>query len=206
MHGEANGLSNYTNYSWKSTETMALAKRVIEVMDIKPGDRFLDWGCAKGFLVKALRRLGVDAWGHDISEWAIANCDPEVKDYVSITIPHDSYEHVWGKDLHEHLGPRELVNAIDKSLSMATKCIMSIVPLTAVVGGSYIRKEDDMDVTHVVRWPLEAWMLFFQRQVGNQPWIVTGSWHIHGLKPTSLSHLRSCGFIQLTKYETKKDT
>ena len=32
---------------------------------------FLDAGCAKGFLVKALRNRGKEAWGFDCSSWAI---------------------------------------------------------------------------------------------------------------------------------------
>lgn len=40
--------------------------------------KFLDIGCGCGALVKKLRELGMDAWGLDISEYAIANsCAPE---------------------------------------------------------------------------------------------------------------------------------
>src|SRR4051812_41054092 len=31
----------------------------------------LDMGCAVGHVVKRLRELGVDAWGYDISSWAV---------------------------------------------------------------------------------------------------------------------------------------
>jgi 2-polyprenyl-3-methyl-5-hydroxy-6-metoxy-1,4-benzoquinol methylase len=43
---------------------------------------FLDAGCAKGFLVRALRERGREAWGCDISEWAIAKADPYAKPYL----------------------------------------------------------------------------------------------------------------------------
>ena len=52
-----------------------------------PGDaRILDVGCAKGFLVHDFMKLlpGADAIGLDISEYAIANAMPEVKDRVSV--------------------------------------------------------------------------------------------------------------------------
>ena len=39
----------------------------------------LDAGCAMGFLVEALRRRGVEAYGVDISEYAIARVVPEIR-------------------------------------------------------------------------------------------------------------------------------
>jgi ubiquinone/menaquinone biosynthesis C-methylase UbiE len=55
-----------------------VAKDIVEHFKLKPGDRLLDVGCAKGFLVKDLLELGIDAYGVDISEYAIFNCEPEV--------------------------------------------------------------------------------------------------------------------------------
>ncbi|MEX1204871.1 MAG: methyltransferase domain-containing protein, partial [Dongiaceae bacterium] len=44
------------------------------------GDRVLDVGCAKGFLVKDLMRVcpGLEAFGLDVSEYALMHCEPEV--------------------------------------------------------------------------------------------------------------------------------
>lgn len=50
-----------------------------------PGVRtVLDVGCAKGFVVRALRRLGVEAWGIDPSAYAIAHAPEEVRPYVRV--------------------------------------------------------------------------------------------------------------------------
>ncbi len=45
-----------------------------------PGDRVLDVGCGKGFLVKDLMQVcpGLQAFGLDISEYALLHCEPEV--------------------------------------------------------------------------------------------------------------------------------
>ena len=53
---------------------------------LRPGDRVLDIGCAKGFLVKDLMTVcpGLEVYGVDISEYAIQNCEPEVKGRVSV--------------------------------------------------------------------------------------------------------------------------
>ena len=55
-----------------------VAKDIVDHFGLKPGDRALDVGCAKGFLVKDLVALGVDAYGLDISRYALMHCEPEV--------------------------------------------------------------------------------------------------------------------------------
>lgn len=58
---------------WKS-----VAKDIISHFCLRPGDRVLDVGCAKGFLVKDLLELGIDVFGVDISSYALMHCEPEV--------------------------------------------------------------------------------------------------------------------------------
>ena len=55
-----------------------VAKRLIENFELKPGAKILDVGCAKGFLVKDLVDLGFDAYGIDVSEYALGSCPDEV--------------------------------------------------------------------------------------------------------------------------------
>lgn len=55
-----------------------VAKDIITHFGLKPGDRVLDVGCAKGFLVKDLVAEGIDAYGIDISKYALMHCEPEV--------------------------------------------------------------------------------------------------------------------------------
>lgn len=55
-----------------------VAKDIVTHFGLKPGDRVLDVGCAKGFLVKDLLALGIDAYGLDISQYALMHCEREV--------------------------------------------------------------------------------------------------------------------------------
>src|SRR3990172_11155820 len=48
------------------------------------GKKVLEIGCAKGFLVKDLRDLGTDAYGLDISEYAIGKAEAKVREFLSI--------------------------------------------------------------------------------------------------------------------------
>lgn len=55
-----------------------VAKDIVKYYNLQPGDKVLDIGCAKGFLVKDLLACGIDAYGIDISEYALKHCEPEV--------------------------------------------------------------------------------------------------------------------------------
>lgn len=57
-----------------------IAEDIVRHFNLKAGDRVLDVGCAKGFLVKDLMKVcpGLEAFGLDISEYALKRCEPEV--------------------------------------------------------------------------------------------------------------------------------
>lgn len=57
-----------------------VAEDIVRHFGLKPGDRVLDVGCAKGFLVKDLMTAcpGLEAFGLDISDYALRHCEPEV--------------------------------------------------------------------------------------------------------------------------------
>ena len=63
-----------------------VAKDIIEHWNLKSGDRVLDIGCAKGFLIKDLVALcpGLDVIGLDISFYAVSNSEPEIKDRLAV--------------------------------------------------------------------------------------------------------------------------
>jgi len=57
-----------------------IAEDIVRHFGLKAGDRVLDVGCAKGFVVKDLMKVcpGLEAFGLDISEYALMHCEPEV--------------------------------------------------------------------------------------------------------------------------------
>ena len=59
---------------------LPVARDIIDHFGLKPGMRVLDVGCAKGFLVKDLMLAcpGLEAFGLDISYYAIMHGEPEV--------------------------------------------------------------------------------------------------------------------------------
>lgn len=76
-----------------------------------------DIGCAKGFLVKALRSLGVEAYGIDVSDYAIELADPGVRPYlrkmgVQDLASDEQYDLVHVNGVLLYLGMREIKRAL----------------------------------------------------------------------------------------------
>lgn len=57
-----------------------IAEDIVKYFGLKAGDRVLDIGCAKGFLVKDLMMVcpGLEVFGIDVSDYAVRNAEPEV--------------------------------------------------------------------------------------------------------------------------------
>ena len=61
-----------------------IARDIAEHFGLVEGDRVLDIGCAKGFLMRDLMEAvpGSDAWGLEISQYAIERCHPEARNKI----------------------------------------------------------------------------------------------------------------------------
>jgi SAM-dependent methyltransferase len=65
---------------------LPFAEKLITHYGLKPGDRVLDIGCGKGFLVHDFRKAlpGLEVAGIDISEYAITHAMDEVKPFLKV--------------------------------------------------------------------------------------------------------------------------
>jgi SAM-dependent methyltransferase len=56
-----------------------IARDIVAHFGLEPGDRVLDVGCAKGFLVKDLTAVcpGLEVYGLDLSQYALTHAEPE---------------------------------------------------------------------------------------------------------------------------------
>ena len=61
-----------------------VAKDIVDNFNLKKGDKILDVGCGKGFLVKDLCNIGIEAYGIDISNYALENCEKEISNRLKI--------------------------------------------------------------------------------------------------------------------------
>lgn len=199
MDGVKQKKSNFENYHWMPEQTLAYAIYVQRHLGIQGDHTLLDVGCARGFFVKAMRMMGIKAFGHDISKWAIANCDPEVREFVSNELKAEpmSYDWITLKDVCEHIPMEELVELIGVLSRAARRGMLVVVPLSAYHNGRYIREEDEQDITHIHRWTLVDWIMFFMQHT--QDFTVNGAYYIKGVKESCKGFPMSAGFFTLTR-------
>lgn len=154
--GVAKGISGYTNYTWQPEFTIPLAHRLTKRLGLNEMTTVLDYGCAKGYLVKALRLLDVPAFGCDVSEYAISQVDASVKAYCKVgDMPTHGSDWIIAKDVLEHLTPEQL-SAFAKTARMASDKMFIVVPLGD--GKKYVIPRYEQDITHVIRQPLAWWV------------------------------------------------
>ena len=115
----------------------------------------LDAGCAWGFLVEGFRKRGVEAFGVDISEYAIQNVHESVKSYCrvgSVTEPFaQTYDLITCIEVLEHMPQLEAEKAIENFCSHANEVIFSSTPF------------DYKEVTHFNVHDPEYWAEQFAR-------------------------------------------
>ncbi len=77
---------NYGGYYYREGYWDKVAKKLISNYNLKPGDKILDIGCGKGFLLYDLKKNlpELQIHGLDISEYAIKNCKEEISDYIQV--------------------------------------------------------------------------------------------------------------------------
>lgn len=199
MRGEETGVSNYTNYTWMGELTHQLASAIVQYVGIKPGDTVLDFGCSRGYLVRALREQHVNASGMDISQWAIENCDGTVKEHVGPVAETSARQFAWviAKDVLEHVPTTDLKHTVTNLLQAAEKGMFIVVPLSHRDGGPYVGPRDNSDATHVTRWTLGTWLKFLRKC--STDFIYEGSYHIPRIKQASEPYEASCGFLTATR-------
>jgi SAM-dependent methyltransferase len=64
---------------------LPIARDMAAHFGLKRGDRVLDIGCAKGFLMRDLMEVvpGLEVWGLEISYYAIENCHPDMRGRIA---------------------------------------------------------------------------------------------------------------------------
>lgn len=130
----------------------AIADRIVQ--DIAP-TRVLDAGCAWGLLVEALRSRGVQAFGVDLSSYAIDQVAPAIRPFCKVgSIAEsltDRYDLIVCMEVVEHMPAADADAAIANLCARADDVLFSSSPI------------DLREPTHVNVQPPEAWAERFAR-------------------------------------------
>lgn len=152
------GKSNYTGYTFESSPFAEHADAIVRLMD-HYGLRgpVLDVGCAKGYLVYLLRQRGVEAFGVDWSEYAVATASTDVRPYLrcasATQLPFSDKEFAvaFSFDVFEHLDEDTARAAFVECARVSTR------QLHQINTGRLDEWCYDGDDSHCLKLPLSRW-------------------------------------------------
>ena len=131
----------------------SIAERISS--DIRPAT-VLDAGCAMGFLVEGLRQRHIEAFGVDISDFAIERAHPDVKPYCHVASVLDlfprRYDLIVCIEVLEHLTSGDAPRAVENFCRHTDDILFSSTP------------HDHKEATHFNVQPPEYWAELFARQ------------------------------------------
>ena len=157
----------------------------------------LDIGCAKGFLVRALRERGVAAHGFDHSAWAIDHADATARPYLRLAGVDDA---VWeeGCDVAtaffvlESLTETQLRAFLPRARGWVRQALVAVIAPPAAAG----RDRDPTRITRQDRawwralfrdcgWRQDAIHRLYEQSCAAHPLPQRMGWHVHVVSPGS---------------------
>lgn len=117
----------------------------------------LDVGCAKGFLVRALRTAGVACWGVDHSRWALDHADPAARPFLvqasADALAFDRrFDLVLAFDLLPQLTEDQAARFLARARELATIGIVAVIRSfeTEADERRYRDAAEDADLSHIL--------------------------------------------------------
>lgn len=146
-----------------------LANKIISKVGLVKAS--LSIGCGRGFLPLAFKRFGIDAYGLDISEYAIETAPTQIKDklflgdisdnyYMMNEFPISSFDLVTAIDVLEHIKVPQLYNAIYHTIRLSKRHILINMPVKSV-DDEPDESETSTDSTHVSIYTPLWWITTF---------------------------------------------
>lgn len=158
-------MSGYYNYAVKSANGInqrpeffePKARGIVETLNLKKGAKVLDIGCASGYIVQDLRKLGIDAEGLDISKFAIENSNEQYRQFLHFldslnfkeNLRSQYYDLIILKDILEHV-PEEILPRFWQTVSKLGAQALITLPVSGE-DGEFINPRDRLDFTHLIK-------------------------------------------------------
>jgi FkbM family methyltransferase len=129
--GAGSGESGYAQYLEGAIQAQEVF--VEAVLPSAPFQSSLEFGCATGAMVRALRQRGIEAWGVDYSAAVLALAGPELQPYlrvgdVSALSDMPAVETVIGQEVFEHILPQQIPEVFARIHRGCRRWLMITVP------------------------------------------------------------------------------
>lgn len=168
------------NYRFLPRRTFREAFAFIDALGLDEKSYVLEFGCAMGFLVKALRTLEIKADGCDISKYALSfsphgcwNCEDDVS---WLEHKYFGYTHIIVKDVLEHLTIKQLEKTLS-NFALVSSRMMCVIPMGD--GTKYNIPEYECEISHIIKEDENWWSNKFE-ECGWR--IIKECNHLSGLK------------------------
>lgn len=119
---------NYGGYRYMEGRWEKVARVMADHYGLKAGDRILDIGCGKGFLLFDFTKVvpGIEVTGIDISDYALRNAKEEIRDRlhvgnaVNLPFPAHSFDFVYSLNVLHNLHCYDLDKALREMQRVGT--------------------------------------------------------------------------------------
>jgi ADP-heptose:LPS heptosyltransferase len=141
-------------YAWPSFQGIFKETAALLGETFPEATSYVDAGCAKGFLVQALRERGLDARGFDHSPWAVAHAQVSVQAYLELA-PADSVAYtdrsidvLVAMSLFESLTEEQIRHFLPRARRWVRRALFATIPIQA---------RFDRDLSHITMREPQWW-------------------------------------------------
>lgn len=136
-------------------------KKLAEEFDIQgllnKGSKILDYGAAVGFLTNALKELGYNCDGYDISDWATSEAKRRYNiEYITEPVKYDC---LIALDVFEHMLQEDIIKCLEM---FRPNDIIVRIPVSTNGGKNFYLGVSNLDPTHINCKEKEQWLKFFE--------------------------------------------
>jgi ubiquinone/menaquinone biosynthesis C-methylase UbiE len=154
------------NAEYYSERTRKSKKHMMKYMKFLRSEsslKLLDVGCGEGYHVRDAIEEGIDAYGIDISSYALENALYSVKDKITfgsiteIPFADDEFDLITAFDVIEHIHPKDTLNAIAEIQRVLKYGGLVIITTPSCNFGDWVS-----DLTHINVRPPKFWKLILE--------------------------------------------
>lgn len=166
---------HYNPKYWKQ-----VVKDIVQYWDLKKGDKVLDVGCAKGFMIYDFYEEfpEINCTGIDISEYAIKNCKQEIKDKLKVAnaanLPFEdnTFEAVISINTIHNLEKNQCLKALSEIERVSKK--FSFITVDAYTNEQEKQRMFDWNLTAKTIMSDTQWVKFFEdaKYNGDYYWFI----------------------------------